>query len=63
MKTLFIKMMVPFEWLSGPAGEWFQKSSAPKKRTRRQEGFANLSPECSNVRGSRKEALRKTPAP
>jgi hypothetical protein len=63
MKTLFDRMMVQLEWLSHPAGGWLPKTSDSKKRKSRKTFSNVISPECSNIRGGRREDLRKTPAP
>ncbi|MEO6068985.1 MAG: hypothetical protein ABIN57_09145 [Chitinophagaceae bacterium] len=63
MKTLLNKMMLPWEWLLQPAGEEKQKLATPKKRKSVKPAFSFLSPECSNVRGGRKDDSRKMPAP
>jgi hypothetical protein len=63
MKTLFDRMMLPFEWIAQPSGIWFQKAAVPQKSKRNRNVMPVLSPECSNIRGGRRADLKKIPAP
>ena len=69
MKTLFEKLLIPFEFITHPAASWFGRSTpavnpAAKARTTGRKLAPVLSPDGYNLRGgSKKGGNRYNPAP